>query len=252
MIMTLDKAINRIADRTKYLADDNHHSKFQRRNQVVDMYGVPFESQGDAQTPATTYVSISQDLIYYERFEFKIVIRPFAMPVGGTGATGYTTVQVNESTVEVNPSTIQINATSLTVTENEGVYTITPNPHTHTSPPHNHTTNPHTHTTVAHNHALDAGITLFPSTISNFRVFIDGINITPYLQAQFPGRWVDGNGVFPTDGIENYDILEACGMLPAWQQGKIMSAGTKKIEFYSDGAFNATLLNYLKLSHCNR
>lgn len=187
---------------------------------MVDNYGMEFTRQGDATHPAVFYISISPDLIYYERFEFKLIIQPFVMPVAGNGATGSTTVQVNGTSLTNNQTTI--------------------------SP------NPHTHTTQEHNHSLDAGVTLFTSTISNFEVWIEGIDITPYLKAQYSGSWIDGEGIFPDNGRTNYDLLKVAGFLPPWQQGTILTPGYKKIELKGNGVFNATLVNYLKYSHVNR
>lgn len=179
-----------------------------------------FTRQGDTKHPAIFYLSVRPDLVYYERFEFKIIVQPFAMPIGGNGATGMTSVQVNESKLQMNQNMIQ--------------------------------PNPHQHTTVAHNHSLDAGVSLFTSSVSNFEIWIEDINLTPYLKAQYDGQWIDGEGVFPEKGLKNYDILQIVGYLPSWQKGIILSSGYKKIELKGTGVFNVTLVNYLKYSHVNR
>lgn len=219
MKMSLDSAIQRLAERTTDRTRNDRQDQLQRRNQVVDLYGIEYTRQGDTNTPATFYISVSPDLVYYERFEFKIIVQPFAMPIGGNGATGSTTVQINNTSLTTNGST------------------ITPNPHNHTSNP--------------HNHSLDAGVTLFTSSFSNFQVFIEDINITTYLQMQFP-NWINGEGVYPTTGTENYDLLKAIGLMPSWQQGILLAPGYKKVEFRANGVYNATLVNYLKYSHVNR
>ncbi|OJG67596.1 hypothetical protein RV09_GL002365 [Enterococcus moraviensis] len=206
----------RIADRTS----ESRQGQLQRRNQVVDIYGMEFTRQGDTDHPATFYISVSPDLIYYERFEFKIIIQPFAMPVGSGGATGSTVVQVGETSLTVNPNT------------------ISPNPHKHTTEP--------------HNHSLSAGISLFTSSVSDFEVWIEGIDVTPYLKAQYNGSWIEGEGVFPSKGLSNYDLLKAVGFMPTWQRGAILTPGYKKVELKGTGIFNATLVNYLKYSHVNR
>lgn len=69
------------------------------------MYGVEYVRQGGRNAPATFYLSISPDMVYMERFEFKIIIEPFAIPISANG----------------------IEPTSLTVNNNS----ISPNPHTH-------------------------------------------------------------------------------------------------------------------------
>lgn len=220
MQMTYDSALNRMAERLSDRTVENKQEQFQRRNQVVDIYGMEFTRQGDTKHPAIFYLSVSPDLVYYERFEFKIIVQPFAMPIGGNGATGMTSVQVNESKLQMNQNMIQ--------------------------------PNPHQHTTVAHNHSLDAGVSLFTSSVSNFEIWIEDINLTPYLKAQYDGQWIDGEGVFPEKGLKNYDILQIVGYLPSWQKGIILSSGYKKIELKGTGVFNVTLVNYLKYSHVNR
>ena len=49
----------------------------QRRNAVVDQYGYEFHRQGDRDNPTEIGISISQDLIYFERFEWKLILSPF-------------------------------------------------------------------------------------------------------------------------------------------------------------------------------
>lgn len=220
MRMTYDTALNKMAERIADRTIDSRQDQLQRRNQVVDIYGMEFTRQGDSSHPATFYISVSPDLIYYERFEFKIIIQPFAMPIGGSGATGVASVVVNDTSLTVNNST------------------ITPNPHRHSTDP--------------HNHSLDAGVSLFSSSVSDFEIWIEGIDITPYLKAQYEGAWINGEGVFPSADLKNYDILDIAGQLLPWQKGVILAPGYKKVELRGTGLFNATLVNYLKYSHVNR
>jgi len=220
MKMTYDSALNKMAERIADRTVESRQDQLQRRNQVVDIYGMEFTRQGDTNHPAVFYISVSPDLIYYERFEFKIIIQPFAMPIGGNGATGTTKIQMNETSLNVNQQT------------------VSPNPHKHTIEP--------------HNHSLDAGVSLFTSSVSDFEIWIEGIDITPYLKAQYNGAWINGEGVFPVKGLSNYDLLKAVGFMPTWQRGAILTPGYKKVELKGKGVFNATLVNYLKYSHVNR
>lgn len=103
--MTIDKAISRVAERTYDNTQDIKQKNRQRRHNVVDMYGVEYVRQGGKDAPATFYLSISPDMVYMERFEFKIIIEPFAIPIASDG----------------------IEPTSLTVSGNS----VSPNPHTH-------------------------------------------------------------------------------------------------------------------------
>lgn len=212
--------IRRLAERSNDRKQEAKQDQLQRRNQVVDIYGMEFTRQGDSSHPATFYISVSPDLVYYERFEFKIIIQPFAMPIAGNGATGSANVEVNDTSLTTNGSS------------------VSPNPHKHTTQP--------------HNHSLDAGVSLFTSNVSDFEIWIEGIDITPVLKSQFAGKWIEGEGIFPSSDLSNYDILDAVGYLHPWQKGVILQPGYKKIELKGKGAFNATLVNYLKYSHVNR
>ncbi|WP_245186805.1 hypothetical protein [Enterococcus larvae] len=220
MKMTYDSALNRLAERVADRTEENRQSQLQRRNQVVDIYGMEFTRQGDTNHPAAFYISVSPDIIYYERFEFKIIVQSFAMPIAGNGMTKSADVIVNDTSLGINGTVV--------------------------------TPNPHEHTTVPHSHSLEAGISLVTSEVSDFEIWIEDIDITPYLKLQYPGTWIDGEGVFPSADFSNYDLLKAVGYMPAWQKGVILAPGYKKVELKGTGIFNATLVNYLKYSHVNR
>jgi len=204
-IKELDRRTKVLGERVSDRTVNDRQSQSQRRNGFVDMYGTEYQRQGDTQNPATFYISITPDLIYYERFEFKIAIQPFAIPISG-GAVSNTSLSTNGTT-------------------------ITPNPHRHNLVP---------------------GISLVSSAVEDFEVWIEDINITPFLKAQFSGAWIDGEGVFPADNLRNYDLLEVIGHLYDWQKGAILTPGYKKVELKAKGTFNAILINYVKLSHVNR
>ena len=69
------EAINILASNVYDLKQRNKYSSVQRRNHTVDFYGYEFSRDGcTSSKPATIGISISQDLIYYERFEFKLFI----------------------------------------------------------------------------------------------------------------------------------------------------------------------------------
>lgn len=220
--MTIDRAINRIAERTFDNTETIRQMKRQRRNQVVDIYGMEFTRQGGPGAPATFYISISPDMIYLERFEFKLIIQPFL-----------TTTGVSTST-----ATVSIEETSLSIQNSQ----ISPNPHTHTVTTHTHSTSP--------------GASLTPVSGTGFTVSIEGIDVTPYLMAQY-GTWIDGEGVYPSIKIdEEYDILEVASDFIAEDRkddaDKLTRAGYKKVEVTGTKLFSVTLVLYCKYSHMNR
>lgn len=220
--MTIDRAINRIAERTFDNTETIRQMKRQRRNQVVDIYGMEFTRQGGPGAPATFYISISPDMIYLERFEFKLIIQPFL-----------TTTGVSTST-----ATVSIEETSLSIQNSQ----ISPNPHTHTVTTHTHSTSP--------------GASLTPVSGTGFTVSIEGIDVTPYLMAQY-GTWIDGEGVYPSIKIdEDYDILEVASDFIAEGRPEdadaLTKAGYKKVEVTGTKLFSVTLVLYCKFSHLNR
>lgn len=183
MVLTPLQYIDRIAENTvenrKLLSQDIR----QRRNQVVDLQGVQYtrvitprlDPSGkpipQPDSAANFYISISPDMIYMERFEFKLIVED---------AVG-----------------------------------------------------------------------------SNFRVFVDGVDVTAYLMAQYDGQWISGNGIFPSIDIhKNYDVLEAASDM--YSEGKdelanmLVRPGYKQIQITANDTFGVTMSLYLKLSHMNR
>lgn len=171
MVLTPIQYIDRVAERAVENGRLLSQGLRQRRNQVVDLQGIEFTRVGTEEYQPSFYVSISQDMIYMERFEFKLIIE---------NASG-----------------------------------------------------------------------------GNFRVSVDGLDITAYLMAQFDGQWITGNGIFPALDInKNYDILEAASDLYAEGRSalaeKLVSPGYKKITISSNDPFTVTMSQYIKYSHLNR
>lgn len=242
MILSQEEAIIRISERVAENKKRIDRMLKQRRNQVVDMYGVEFTRQGAANSPARFYISITPDLVYLERFEFKLIVSPFISTVGGIGATtltasgsgGYDVVTQQDLESILNSD----NCSSFPDDTGGGGSTsgISPNPHTHEVLP---------------------GITSVPVTANDFRVKIEGIDVTPYLMAQYGGEWLNGEGVYPSLEIgRDYDILEVASDLIGEGRkadaDKLLRSGYKAVEITASQPFSVTLVLYLKMSHCNR
>lgn len=165
-MIDFERAINILAENVHDLKQKQRYNSVQRRNQTVDMYGYELTGHGTASKPATIGISVSQDMIYYNRYEFKIVI------------------------------------------EN--------------------------------------------SSSTSFQIKIDGIDLTPYFQAQFNGAWIYGNGVYPNKGTANYDVLKATGYMSDSERNKILDPGYKEVQVIGNGDFDLKLYNYMKYSHGNR
>lgn len=233
--MTIDKAINRIAERTFDNTKTIRQMKNQRRNQVVDIYGMEFTRQGGPGAPATFYISISPDMIYLERFEFKLIIQPFLTTTGAN--TSATSIQIGETNLSLEEY-VRVQQSDLQFSDQA----ITPNPHTHTVTDHSHGTTP--------------GASLTPVSAADFLVAIEGIDVTPYLMAQY-GTWISGEGVYPSIKInEDYDILEVASDFVAEGRNDdadlLTKAGYKKVQVTSNSLFSVTLVLYCKYSHLNR
>lgn len=202
----------------------NKQSKNQRRNIVIDNFGNEFQRQGDATHPATFYVSLSNDMTYLERYQFKLVMQPFAQPMQGNGATGNRSLTIGNASLATNGTT------------------ISPNPHSHSLSP-----NPH-------NHSIDPGISLFDGTATDFEIWIEGINVTDYLKAQWDGQWITSSGIFPNgNNLDAYDLLAIEGYLPLYDGSQdIYTPGYKTFEIRGNGTFNCVMYLYLKYSFTNR
>lgn len=227
-IMSLETVLNRLAERTSDNTKVLRNQMQQRRNGMEDLYGVMFSADGDEDAPATFYISLSPDFVYLQRFAFKFVIKPFATTVKGGSS----------------PATVIVDNTSLLVNNETGQ--IEPNPHTHF--------------TLPHTHNMTSGKTYIDTTSDYWRVKIDEIDITAYLMEQHNNQWINGEGIYPTNRLEDledfYDILDVCSMMIAngekAKADKILKPTFKKVEIISDAPFGIDAYLYLKYSHLNR
>lgn len=237
MIITEQEAIERVAEQTVRNKERWSQALKQRRHQVVDMYGVEYTRAGDANNPARFYISISPDMVYLERFEFKLIINPFLSTGGSMTSAVSLTVSGGDADCITNQEIDDIVSTGSSSGGggDEGGGSISPNPHAHSIVP---------------------GITSVPTTASDFRVRVEGIDVTPYLAAQY-GAWIQGQGVYPSLDIgKDYDLLEVASDMVG--EGRkdladvITRSGYKAIEITSGSPFTCTLVLYSKFSHLNR
>lgn len=240
-MISYDEALIRVAERTLENRQQLNRMKQQRRVSFEDLYGIPFHAQGDANNPATFYVSISPAFEYYEQFAFKFVIEPFTSSVTGVSSGSMT---IGETSLEGGgTSSYIIDGTSTLEGSGSGV-----------------TPNPHTHSASGSLSGLSYGVKKSSTTSTNWRVRIHGVDITPYLIAQHDGSWITGEGVFPSLYVENssdfYDILDVACVLEAEgnssDREKLLVPEFKKVEVISDQPFGVTAYLYLGYSHMNR
>lgn len=230
----------RVLDNSRQLKRDVH----QRRNGMEDLYGVCFTANGDASNPATFYISLSPDYVYLERFAFKFVIKPFTSSVAGVGGGEDMTIGSTSLSINVNSTHRVLDGTSTLDDSTSGV--ITPNPHTHSA--------------SGGTGGLNYGIKKINTTSKNWRVRIDGIDITEYLITQHDGSWISGEGIYPNNRLEDiedfYDILEVCSTLTdegqSAKRDQILASRFKKIEIVSDAQFAVDAYLYMKYTNLNR
>lgn len=223
----LEESISKIAEKVYDLIKYRDTSLTQRRNLVTDMYGVEYTRQATADHPAEFYISVTPDLVYLERFQFKLIIAPF-----------------QTSTGSVTMNSISISETKLTPTfdKDKQEVTLTPNPHSHTA---------------TANITANAGISESDPSAQDFRVAIEGIDVTAYLMAQHGNKWITGSGIYPSAKINNdYDILEVASDLIGEGRDSdaktLISPGYKRVTISGSTNFAVTMVLYLKMSHVNR
>lgn len=233
MRITYTEMLNRLAEKSIDNTRQLRRAVKQRRNGMEDLYGVESTHQGDADSPATFYVSVSPDLTYYERFSFKFVIQPYVSSVGG----------IDAGTITLGDTLI---TPSFDATDTGNEVKLTPNPHTHS-----------VNGSIG---GLSYGVKKISTDSTNWRVVIHGIDITPYLIEQHDGEWIQGEGIYPNGDLVGkkafYDILDVAGMMRL--EGRIAEADLllepefKRVQIFSDKPFAVTKFLYLKYGHVNR
>lgn len=242
--ITYEEALNRIAERTSDNVKELRKTRLQRRTEFTDLYGVPFYAQGDGTNPATFYISISPDLVYFLRFQFKLHIQPLISTVTGSGGGA---VSVDSTSLSVDSTTKIMDGSSvaqITVSD------IDPNPHSHEA--------------SGGGGSTSYGIHKIHTDSDDFEVSINGVDITDYLIAQHEGDWIDGEGLYPNKGNEDsedfYDVMavatdiynEGTGETVQTKVNKLLGANFKKVEISSDKPFAVTMYLYVKYSVTGR
>lgn len=93
--------------------------------------------------------------------------------------------------------------------------------------------------------------------VDGFKIFLEGVDISPYLAAQYDS-WIDHEGIFPTDKVEkDYDILLAASMMKldgrADLADRILKPGYKLVSIAATYPMQVILtLAHVKYSHMNR
>lgn len=250
MIRTYDDALTRIAERTVDNYRQLKRDKTQRRVSFVDLYGVEYLRQGDANHPATFYISISPDFMYYERFAMKLQIMPFVSSVSGVSVSGMSigSTELTFSGGGGSASAETIDGTSTgQISGGGGSGSITPNPHTHP-------------VSGSGSGSVNYGLNFVTTTSNNWKIKIHDVDITAYLKEQQDGQWISGEGIYPTRDLEDvtdyYDILDvACVKSEEGSTtdvNKLLTPEMKKVEIISDQPFQVAAMVYLKYSHMNR
>ena len=250
MRMTAGQAINILAGNVSSLKEKQNRSLMQRRNSVVNIYGQVLTGHlGNGQN-ATIGFSVSPDLIYYSQFAVKIELEPFYLnnpSSGGGGSSESVYLNINKSlslndyqlaskgdidSMFTSDSVGNVPTLDKTV---GGSITVTPNPH---------------------NHGSGGGSSSSTTTAgfdpSSLEIWLDGVDLTPYFISQYGQNLLHGYGVYPTDGIATYDILEAVNYMSDTDADKVLKTGYKRFEVKADGLVDIKIHLYLSYNFVNR
>ena len=77
----IDEALNRVAERTAENRESLRKSRFQRRTEFPDTYGVPFYAESQLENGkhrAKFYISLPPKYVYLLRFQFKLHVTTLA------------------------------------------------------------------------------------------------------------------------------------------------------------------------------
>ena len=244
----LNMLSERVIDNSRQLKRGVH----QRRNGMEDLYGIEFTRNGDANHPATFYISISPDLVYYERFDFKFIIGAYQSSVAGITLDGQG-VEIGDTSLAVNVNSGSDIISGTSTLEDFSSGSVSPNPHKH----------PLSGGSITG--GASYGIKQINTTSANWRLVIHGVDVTDYLREQHNGDFIDmtgasGDRIFPGNSVADkddfYDILDVACMLDAegntTDRDKLIRPEFKKVELYSDAPFSVSALLYLKYSHINK
>lgn len=72
--ISIERYLRNISERVYENKKDISQKNKQRRDIPVDLYGIEYTRSGK---DVTFYIAVSPDLIYYERFQFKLDIQPY-------------------------------------------------------------------------------------------------------------------------------------------------------------------------------
>lgn len=241
--VTLNEVLNKLSEKSIDNTRQLRRSVNQRRNGMEDLYGVCFSANGDANYPATFYISLSPDYVYLQRFAFKFVIKPYRSTVAGASGSGIT---IGATRLDGGGGGLPHIIENTSTLDEEDGGAITPNPHTHD--------------VSGGLGGLDYGIKQIETISTDWQVKIDGVDITPYLIEQHDGNWITGEGVFPNNRLDDveafYDILDVASVMTAEgdevSRDKILAPKFKKVELLSNAPFGVDAYLYLKYSNTNR
>lgn len=103
--ITYGEAIQRLSERAYDNREDIEQKNKQRRNGLLDLYGIEYRRESDGTKPATMYISISPDFVYHERLMFKLIIEDttasdFSFTMSGIDITPYLMAQQDGAWIE--------------------------------------------------------------------------------------------------------------------------------------------------------
>lgn len=244
---SFEDGIALLASRTKANKTRNSQMNRQRRTLVQDDFDKEYSCVGNADAAGQIWLAISPDMEYMERWEIKIIVEPFTVPLASGSKA------LSPATLTIDPIDLSISETKLTGAKNtwDNGVKITPENHKHEITP------SHIQPTIKpnpHSHSVNAGVTLHPSAFTTMSVTLDGIDLTPMFKAQQGGQWItSASGMYPDTTLGNrYNIFQALDTLGQEKASPLLEQGYHLLEFKADGLFSLKVREFKKYSFTNR
>lgn len=88
------------------------------------------------------------------------------------------------------------------------------------------------------------------SFATDWKIEMDGIDLTPMFKKQFDGNFIDGFAIFPNEHAnEGYDVMMAAAGMSDAERKTIFAPGEHKVEISASMTCFVTLKLYLKYNH---
>lgn len=244
----IQTAIGTLSRRVNHNTTTLDQNNTQTRTLVTDDFDKEYQVSGENGTVGV-WLALSGDMIYIERWEFKLISEPFTVPVSSGGMVPVSLNIDTSSVTSTGSRTLNLNGT-LDVEDDQidlSDGNISPRSHSHSIDLSGLQITPNPHT-----HDLTAGVTHVDTDYSNLQIALDGVDLTAQFKQQFPS-WIQGQGMFPDTSLENrFDILKALTYINDDVRSQLLTPGYHRLTFTADGLFSFKIREFKKYNFLNR